>query len=425
MTDVLTTLTSLAVGIFRQRRTPSVADEWASLGASWTTDPVLSEAQSLGLTRIHGHPALNQAVQLIFSDPELANLAPESGLGPMVLHPGGGFRTSREGLIAGLLAVAFVQLYYLRLPADEGSYVRRVLENFEELRRGARGEPVRASVLLGFSALKLPEGSQLVTPWGTVRPAPPTSDSHTDFFDVWRQKTTCILAEPKLLRVKFDPAPSPVYEYDPSEVAAQRAQILFPLACALASDESSTPPVPIVTWSTVLIPFQQGFSYSQSPPLMRSRVPADLTNRIREVEEWARLIEDAHVNAIEVSARRLISASGLRADRSDSLIDAVTVWENLVGTRSETSYRVTAALAKMLEPDRTKRQAMRKGLGDIYSVRSRVVHGEAVDAVTVDNSAAEAVRVAVRALRAGYRRGREWLALPSTKRADTILLEDP
>lgn len=134
-------------------------------------------------------------------------------------------------------------------------------------------------------------------------------------------------------------------------------------------------------------------------------------------------MDQAHTPSVDIAGRRLVSAVANRMDRSDALIDAVMVWENLVGTASEVTFRVTAALAKLLEADATKRRALRRNLAAIYGIRSRVVHGVAADASAVDKACSDAIDVAVRALRASYRRGREWLALSSNERADVILLE--
>ena len=100
-------------------------------------------------------------------------------------------------------------------------------------------------------------------------------------------------------------------------------------------------------------------------------------------------------------------------------------WENVVGTSTEVTFRVTAALAKLLEPDRLKRRALRKSLAQVYDIRSRLVHGVVVDQPAINDAATEAVDVAVRALGASYKRGGEWLALGSTERADALLLEEP
>src|SRR5438093_5546346 len=120
----------------------------------------------------------------------------------------------------------------------------------------------------------------------------------------------------------------------------------------------------------------------------------------------------------DVAARRLVSAGAARIDRSDALLDAVMVWENLLGTSTEVTFRVTAALAKALEPDRTKRRALRKALAQVYDVRSRVVHGGAVEQAAVNDAATQAIDVAVRVLRISYKRGQEWLALSSSQRSD-------
>jgi hypothetical protein len=56
--------------------------------------------------------------------------------------------------------------------------------------------------------------------------------------------------------------------------------------------------------------------------------------------------------------------------------------------------------------------------------RSRVVHGETVDAGKVAAASQDAIRIAVRALRESYGRGKPWLALSSTERSNKLLLGD-
>jgi hypothetical protein len=110
-------------------------------------------------------------------------------------------------------------------------------------------------------------------------------------------------------------------------------------------------------------------------------------------------------------------------DPSHSLIDAVIAWENLVGTSTEVTFRVSASLAKLCEEDPTKRLALQKELSKIYGIRSRLVHGALVAPDVLSKASASAIGTAVRALRASYARGREWLALKSEERSNSILLE--
>jgi len=101
------------------------------------------------------------------------------------------------------------------------------------------------------------------------------------------------------------------------------------------------------------------------------------------------------------------------------------VWENLVGTSAETTFRVTAALAKLLEADKSKRRTLRKELAELYEIRSRVVHGTTIEDRSITDAADRSLKYAVQALRKFYEVRPEWLSLNSTERADRLLLEEP
>jgi hypothetical protein len=228
-----------------------------------------------------------------------------------------------------------------------------------------------------------------------------------------------MLAEPRLVSVKFDRAASPEQKFDPAEAEESKSLVLFPLACA------SEPVAPLVTWSTSLLPFGYGLGYTFPVLPPRVRPPVDMGNSVSQLEEWSRTVDSVHVPSVDVAARRIVSASGQRMDTADALIDAVMVWENLVGTSTETTFRVTASIAKALEPDKTKRRALQKTLKQIYDIRSRVVHGVAVDQAAIQEAAAKAVNIAIEIMAFSYRRGSDWLALSSTERADLLLLVEP
>ncbi len=423
MPDSVTALTALAVSAFRDRNN-SKQNEFARwLESSFIGDPVFQDAQVVALVIASQDAMVGGAVKEVFAEPDLVDLGHKDGeLDPMYLTPGGGGRMAPELVISGLLTSAFLRIHYLRLPFDEGTFARSVLEGFGELRRAARGEPIRAHKIFGITGVTLPEGMQVSTPWGVMRPALLPAARHE--LHMWQHPTTCLLAEPRLLPVKIDRAAQPQADFESAQLSEERSRILFPLSCALASDNASDPNVPLITWSTLVLPFQSGFSFSRpivAPPL---KPPVDIGSRIAEIEEWARIIEGSHTPSVDVAARRLVSAASQRLDRSDALIDAVMVWENLVGTTQETTFRVTAALAKALEPDRAKRRSLRNALKHTYDIRSRVVHGAAVEQGVVNDAASNAIDIAIRALRLSYKKGRQWLELSSTERADSLLLEE-
>ena len=80
---------------------------------------------------------------------------------------------------------------------------------------------------------------------------------------------------------------------------------------------------------------------------------------------------------LRIGMRRLLKAAGERDDPVDVLVDAVVAWENLFGSKTESTFRVTAAVATLLEPsDKEERGALQKELSELYNRRSRLVHGD-------------------------------------------------
>lgn len=423
MADIVTALTDLAVSVFRSK-----ADD-KSLAATYnliTPDSVLQEAYRLSFMLLHLVPS--DTVTTLFFEGELSSLGHHEGeLDPMFLHPGGGRRMRPIDFILGLLSSAFLQIYFLRLPADEGVFVRKVLEGHDQLCRAVRGEPVLAHRVTGIAGVTLPEGTQVKTPWGVLRPAPPVSSNQwvPPVSPMGSPDVTCTFAEQLFLSVKFDRASNPPPTFSESDMPLNRSRILFPLACALASTDSKNLSVPLITWSTTLLPFSYVFSCTWSNARPAFRLVSNLGENIAELEEWADIVDRAHTPSLEIAAGRLVSSAAYRMDRSDALIDAVMVWENLVGPKSETTFRVTAALSKLLESDPAGRRKLRQSLGKIYDIRSQVVHGVKTDKVKIDKACSEAIDVAVRVLRISYQKGPGWLSLSSNERADTILLEWP
>lgn len=420
--DILTSLTAFTVSLYRNPPEPdrSLRDFYDRM---WMPDEVLRAAQRATPLMLDSAPGFADLVDLVFAEPEFDTLAKRAGeLDPMLFVGGSGTRMAPESLLAGLFAAATLQMYLLDQPRDEGTFVRTVLENFDELRRAARGEKIRAHVLTGLSGLTLTAGIQINTPWGTLRSSPKMDNPLRAWGE--RPQTTAILAESKLLTVIVDRAASPQVEPRQQEVSTDRASVLLPLACALASKDRQKPSAPLVTWNTVLLPFSSGLGYSMPhlPPIYREQ--SDMDGSVPELEEWCRIVEGAHDAAVEIAAKRLVSAVSLRTDATDALIDAVMVWENLVGTSAETTFRVTASLAKALEPDRSKRRAFRKALARVYDVRSRVVHGALHGAPEIAEATSTAKEVAIGMLAFSYRKGREWLKLSSSERADILLLEE-
>src|SRR3989339_2084743 len=105
-TDILTTLTSLAVSVFRERATVGFVKPGLEL--FWMiSDPVLQEAEITGILSPDQHSAISEVIDLVFSEPDLASLHHrDNEIGPMVMHASGGVRASANALVTGLFSAA-------------------------------------------------------------------------------------------------------------------------------------------------------------------------------------------------------------------------------------------------------------------------------------------------------------------------------
>ncbi len=420
MANLIERLRKTAVSLYRRR----VSEKWDEGDSFFAPDSAFAYSQRIAAALPPSHPSFRGLAKDIFAEPELTALGHRNGeRDPFVLHPEGGVRLSPGNLVAGLFICAFQQIYWFGLPNDEDSYAGTVLACFEDLRRAALGEPVLAHTLTGVVGMTLPQGKSVATPWGTLRPTGPITDPHHS--QQWQTTTTCTLTESLHIPIKFDRAAAPDNPFRPRTVDSERVRVLFPIACALASKGISGTTAPLLTWSTFMLPFYGtlGYSTPRLPPVVPLNV--DLADVMDELENWSRVVERHHSPSIDLAAKRLVSAIGRRTDRTDALIDAVIVWESLVGTSSETSFRVTGALAKMIETEPGKRRSLMKELRDVYGVRSRVVHGAEVPQKDLQSATTQAITAAVQALRICYERGPEWQALTSEERANKVLLEWP
>jgi hypothetical protein len=425
----LSVLTDFAVQVFQAQ--DAGAQSLTTLMAPWAgiagpSDPVLGQAARIA-TGVLGQTPSNAAVEVLTRDPDLAPLRPADGRpDPMVLVPGvGGQRVPPGGLIEGVIASAQLRMYLLQESHDETTFVRLVIEGFQELKRAVRGELTRIYDIHGLSRLLIPDGEMLTTPWGVVRPAPLAGQASGSYV-MGRPVANCVLACPRLVRVELDHSDQPAFGMlDATEAATlARPTQLLPLACALAAPEQRL--APVVVWSMRLVPFWPNWGYSWPWAILDlpSESRADEAT-LRSIEEWCRTVDREHHSSVDTAARRVVTAISSRADRADALIDAVMAWENLVGTSEETTFRVTAALAKLIEERPEYRREKQRALRDVYRIRSQVVHGATPESQRVTEAAEEAITVALEALRRSYRLGTEWLALSSIERADRLLLEQP
>ena len=129
---------------------------------------------------------------------------------------------------------------------------------------------------------------------------------------------------------------------------------------------------------------------------------------------------------LDIALGRMVRVASEQRDAVDALIDAVIAWENMLGTKAETTFKVCAALAWLLEPDdENGRRRLFAEAKKIYALRSALVHGAVeADPNQVPQLGQAALNLAVRAFRCIHA-DPTLIDLRASARADAILLRAP
>lgn len=144
-----------------------------------------------------------------------------------------------------------------------------------------------------------------------------------------------------------------------------------------------------------------------------------------EAERLHKLVSEKHPESLDIAMKRILGAVSQRWDATDAFIDAVIVWENAFGTTTETTFRVTGAIAKLLETSSPESRAtLQKELKKLYETRSRLAHGAKEPKPEEAWAQRErAISIAIDVLRELYTNRPDLLEMPSDMRGASLLLE--
>ena len=180
------------------------------------------------------------------------------------------------------------------------------------------------------------------------------------------------------------------------QLAAKAEKVRLLLLLAVRRDQ---PMAVSDTWQQISDPTTLGgvsFSQSVVMPTADALVDEDLD----EISRWSDLIENRYDSSLDLAVRRTLSSIASRPEPGDALVDAVIALESLFGTGSgEIAFRVSAAVAWLLESDPVRRQARHGEVNKLYGLRSDVVHGKHVNQTKLYSSRLAASQLATDCLR--------------------------
>lgn len=356
-----------------------------------------------------------QAVNAVERSRLLKPLLDHGDAGGTLILGHGGTNITPNGIASGLVADTVREAVLI-----EGNIARTGLDaavrrNLHRLIATAGGRSYSTWMVMGVDVSMEP-GMRVRLPWGHL--VSPVIQAQA--------LGTVMLGGPLLaVRVSVRSRISGIrndQQYAAAEALADRAFLLLSAAIALAFDDVMPP---VQRWRAVLGPGPNSMALWTTPSysLHGDGLSPDLAP---EVAAWATRLEILHDSRLDIAAERLTRARAERNSWEDQLIDAVIAWENICGGSSETTFRVTGSLAKLIKQQPgAEREQLLDTLGNVYAVRSRLVHGRAVERNEIISAAGTALAVARQALRALYLDREPLLALSADQRANQLLMHEP
>jgi hypothetical protein len=304
-----------------------------------------------------------------------------------------------------------------------------------ELRKLAEGDTVEVPRSIGFTGLVIQDGTTIALPHGTLR-SPRQADR--DFLLPESQSATCIFLTTFPLRFLN------IESWTPGQTLSSNAQGLESVWDIVRADSQNAERKVDLTRLAILLSAAEDKAWALSQVsslIVDPSAPGGISQwtgqrfaashgeldegAAEQINNWWTKLETEHPVSLDIAMRRVLSAAANRLDPIDGFVDAVVAWENCFGTSTETTFRVTASLSMLLEPESgSTRLALQKKLKKLYEKRSRVVHGalqlSPKDASELRN---DALDIATRCLRQLYTDRTDLLALRSEERSVKILLD--
>jgi hypothetical protein len=328
---------------------------------------------------------------------------------------------------AAVLASALFDHMILGLTRSVDSVAAGVQQNIERLRRMGRAKDIDCRWVAGMHGVRLAQGQRLETPLGELR----NVEAPFDRLPVWSDyPATALLAGDIQMRIDVVQPGTQIKETGSLAALERILQKVRLVRLALliggGNAQKRLPQMTVLTAGAPHLGWIGNMTESYISASDASSSDALSAADSDEIKRWCDLFARHYNDGISVAVERVLSAATERRRPTDILIDAVTAWENIVGTEAETSFRVTAALACLLESDRARRHGFMRELQATYRVRSKVVHGEAIDWADVSKHGQRALDIAKRTLMVVFT-AQPWLLSlrSSAARADAILLGDP
>lgn len=395
---------------------------------------------------VFNHPATSEAAKAFLADRQLQRLFPGASLSDnpdiaelaavsaqWISTSGGGGSQQLIGFLGTLISNAHIDALARSGDDSWDGFASSLPQIIDWCRALASGRTVRVPHMIAFIGVAIPEGTEIELPHGKLFAPrtrgrefllPESQNASAAFLTTFEMKLVDIRTfEPGDPSARVEPQPNVWDEVSKAFADAQRTLDLTRLAVLLSGNTE-------VAWgmselaSLILDPTAAGGRSrwpAQRLAVSHAEVDSEAATRIGR---WWRMLDGQHPIELDIAMRRVLGAASSRIDPIDGFVDAVVAWENCFGTSTETTFRVTGAIAMLLPADSADARLERlRNLKSLYNKRSRIVHGalqpHPEEAVGLRD---EALRIAVECLRQLHEHRPDLLPLKAEERSTRLLV---
>lgn len=266
---------------------------------------------------------------------------------------------------------------------DKQTILANLPRAFDNFRSFYRGESVAEEHLIGLSGLSLPENCSIN--FGEMK-AFSLNDFQSNYFFGYDSNINVAIRSNFRRKLLFSDSPDKFSSFISKNnvaISEYRSRLIknlqsarLALILALSKKGQLCRPYVAMDYTITSSGNLNSFiwhdenNHSQKSPF---RIESNMLNKIsiKFLE-----ITDSDLSSISVAVSRLLSAICDRSNIDDALIDAVMCWENIIGAQSEVSFRVCAAMAKLLSSHSNNTNELFAELKKIYKARCELVHGD-------------------------------------------------